>query len=172
MANVTLSARTPGQVTIKLVMCGDGQKEREVVLSHDTPILRVLELQPVIDSCSARALWRNRSLDPQETVGTYGIEDGDFVRIAMRLRNGVRLFVRYEGGESCTFEVDALEKIEDIKTRVAVKLGISAQDHSLFLGSLKLQDGWTLRMYEVHPGWQECTLEVRALEMDRKRKRF
>ena len=98
-----------------------------------------------------RLMFCSRQLEDNRTVLYYKIQKDSTLHLLLRLcgRNYMKIFVKTHRDKTITFEVKSNDTIENIKSKIQDKEGISRYKQYLSFEGKKLKDGCTLSDYSI-----------------------
>ena len=109
-----------------------------------------------------RLLFGGEQLEDGRTLADYNIQKDSTLHLMLRLRDGMQIFAKLLNGKLFTLEVELDELIENVKIKIQAMVGISPDEQELIGDGRKLENGRTLRYYNIQ---KDFTLTV-VLVMD------
>ena len=102
-------------------------------------------------------IFAGKQLEDSCTLRETNIQKESTLHLVLRLRGGMKIFVQTMSGNTITLEVKPDDVIATVKVKIERKEGIPADRLRLAYVGKHLNDGRTLRDYNIH---HECTLNV------------
>ena len=107
-------------------------------------------------------IFAGEILEDGRTLPDYNIQKESTLHLMLRLRDGMQIFAKLLNGKLFTLEVKPDELIENVKMKIQAMVGISPDEQELIGDGRKLENGRTLRYYNIQ---KDFTLTV-VLVMD------
>ncbi|KAL0885619.1 hypothetical protein Bca101_009602 [Brassica carinata] len=97
-----------------------------------------------------------KQLEDGRSLANYNIWKESFLHVCY-LRAEMQIFVRTPNGKTITLEVDSLDMVEDVKTKIQAKEGIPPNLQRIVYAGKPFEDGHTLAYYDMQ---KEATLDL------------
>ncbi|XP_068670814.1 polyubiquitin-C-like isoform X1 [Montipora foliosa] len=109
-----------------------------------------------------KLIFAGEILEDGRTLADYNIQKESTLHLKLRLRDGMQIFAKLLNGKLFALEVEPDELIENVKMKIQAMVGISPDEQELIGDGRKLENGRTLRYYNIQ---KDFTLTV-VLVMD------
>ena len=121
-------------------------------------VKRKLHEKEGIPPCFQRLLVADKELEDGHRVSDCNFKEKAIMHL--KLCGTMKIFLNTPKGKIITLDVEPTDTIEDVKTKIHYREGISPERQSLVFSCWQLEDGLSLSDYHI---WNESTLNLRVL---------
>ncbi len=104
-----------------------------------------------------RLIFAGKQLEDGRTLADYNIQKESTIRLVLRLRGLMQIFIIMPAGKIITLDVEPWESIDNVKSMILDKEGIPPEEQRLMFRGTTLEDGHTLADYSIE---KDATLRV------------
>ena len=104
-----------------------------------------------------RLLFAGKELEDGRTLSDYNVQKEPTLHLVHRHRGCWQIFVKIMSGTTINMEVEALDTVHDVKTRIQDKEGIPNDQQKILFAGKELEDGRTLLGCDIRT---ESTLDL------------
>ena len=107
-----------------------------------------------------RLIFEDKQLENERTLSDYNIKKESTIRLVIRLRRGMQIYIKTLTGKTITLEVEASYPIEYVKGKIQEKEGIRPDQQILYFADTFVEERTTLSDYNIEKD-DELTLIIR-----------
>ena len=96
-----------------------------------------------------RFFFAGKQLEDGRTLSDYNTQKDSTLRLVLKLRGGMQIFVKTLTGKTITLEVEPSDSIENVKKKIFERERIPVEQQRLSFDGKDLEDGCTLSGYDI-----------------------
>ena len=104
-----------------------------------------------------RLIYKGKLLDDNMELNKYSINDESVINLAIRLKDGIQIYIQTWNGKIVTIEANNSDLITDVKTKVQKKAGILSEQQILIFKNTVLENNCKLSDYNIK---KESTIQL------------